>query len=223
MATAEELIKQRISELPPYVKQAIGEAQATTKLRDIGLKHKLRIDQQTVMEREVMLVMLGFDTESTFVRNLVAEAKIPLPEAQLLAQEIGEGIFAHIRAAMRRMTEEKQVPTEKKPDAPYQAPVPAAKPPAPRSVVPPSAAAVPPKAPPPLAPAAPTVQPAPAPSVTPSPVPSAPAAPQVTAAPLEGVSQALSSTQSAPGTVVHVGLSPQKPGYKLDPYREEIE
>lgn len=233
METPEQLIAKRISELPQYVRQAIGEAQATTKLRTIGNKYHLRIDQQMVMEREVMLVMLGFDTEGAFVRNLVSEAKIPLSDAQSIAGDVGGEIFSHIRDAMRKMSEERS-----KQPAAQTAPAFPASPQgtqAAKSVLPPSAAA--PKMPPSPAPSVqqntkPAVEPPQKTVAAPAASPIGPATPKTgTNQPAEAqektlapVEQALAQTQTAPNTTVTVGLSATKsPGYSADPYREAIE
>lgn len=203
MDTPDKLIAKRIEELPEYVKQAIAEAGATSKLRGIGERHRLRIDQQAILEREVMLVMLGFDTESSFIRNLVAEAKIPLAESQAIAQDVGNDIFVHIRAAMRRMFEEKRLGASAPPSA--SAPMPQT---APKPVAPPSAR---PQAAPTL-PAEPVGAPPASPAPAPAPV-----------APLESVAEALAKPTSAPGKSINLSTPPQKlSGYTIDPYREEI-
>lgn len=110
MDNPQDLITKRIQELPPYVREAIAEAQATVKLREIGARHRLRIDQQAIVEREVMLVMLGFTDEGSFVRSLMQEAHITEEGAQSLAQDVGGEIFSHIRAAMQRMQSERPQP-----------------------------------------------------------------------------------------------------------------
>lgn len=122
MDTPQDLIAKRIQELPPYVREAIAEAQATAKLRGISARHHLRVDQQAVVEREVMLVMLGFTNEASFVKNLMSQAKITEEGAQSLAQDIGGEIFSHIRIAMQRMQTES--PKAVEPAAPAAAPVP---------------------------------------------------------------------------------------------------
>jgi hypothetical protein len=124
MENPQDLITKRIQELPQYVRDAIAEAQATTKLRDITARHHLRVDQQAVVEREVMLVMLGFTDEASFVKNLVSQAKVTEESAQNLAQDIGGEIFSHIRQAMRRLETEtgQNAPVPKTAQAP--APVP---------------------------------------------------------------------------------------------------
>lgn len=209
MDTPEQIIAKRIAELPDYVKQAIGEAQATVKMRAIGQRYKLRIDQQTVMEREVMLVMLGFDNEGAFVRNLVAQAKIPLEDSQKIAADVGNEIFAHIRTAMRRMSEERGRP---KVATPPPAKTEAARPPL-QDVIPK-------QAPIPVPPAPSTVF-----VETPKAPPAVPATPVAVAPkPLEAVEKTLSTPQATPGTTVTVGIAPAKgPGYSNDPYREAIE
>lgn len=126
MENPQDLITKRIQELPQYVRDAIAQAQATTKLRDIAMRHHLRVDQQAVVEREVMLVMLGFTDEASFVKNLMSQAKLTQEGAQSLAQDIGGEIFSHIRAAMQRLQTEAPKTSLPATQAPVPPPAPAA-------------------------------------------------------------------------------------------------
>ena len=198
--TIDEVIKDGIAKLPPYIKRAIGEVRPTEKMRLIGEKHGLHLDQQTVMEREVMLAMLGLVEGGDFVDVLAREGGVSAATAQAVATDISNQIFIPIREVMKG--------SEKNPPLPPHTQNPISTPPQQLQKT------FPPEAENGTLPA--TV---PSNTVSPSPVVKTPAL-----ASLASVDETLNKPQGTPAQRIDVGIAPAKPtDYTHDPYREPIE
>lgn len=201
--TLDDTIKEGLAELPPYIKTAIQEVRPTEKMRLIGESNRLHIDQQTVMEREVMLAMLGLIEGSDFVDVLSKEGGVDTATAQKIATDISNQIFIPIRNAMRRAEEANppQALTESASPAIVQS--------TPVKTGGNAAAST-------------------ASAVLPTHLDSAPAViPPNKSAPhvdLPSVDTALNITQSASSQRIDVGITPpQTRSYENDPYLEPIE
>ncbi|MBY0294287.1 hypothetical protein K2Q08_03075 [Patescibacteria group bacterium] len=103
-------IQQRLAELPQDVRDAVLSAQLGERLRAIGQKHSLHIDQIGVLEDEVMLVMLGFFEPEELNNQIATQLRIPAQDASAIVQEVNEQIFLPIRESMKRFSESKRTP-----------------------------------------------------------------------------------------------------------------
>lgn len=66
----DEQIKKRLAELPVDVRQAVESVDLGEKIRAVGTRHGLHIDQLATLEDEITLVMLGFADPSEFAERL---------------------------------------------------------------------------------------------------------------------------------------------------------
>lgn len=165
--------------MPPAIRAYLTEGKYTPVAKNMMSKYNLRVDQGGVLERELMLLLMGVEDPSEFTKTLVEEARLDQKTANSIAQDVNNQIFIPLRAEEMRgdLRAEKPVP-------PAAAPMPAA--PAP---LPPAVAGEPKKyfhlenKIPPVRPAlAPTPAPVrPAPVVVTSVPTAAPAAPRPTA------------------------------------------
>lgn len=232
----EKKIRVRLSELPEDVQNAINAADLGEKIRRIGVKHSLHIDQLEALDIETRLVMLGFTDPDAFSTELTTNVKVAAAEAESIAQDISTGIFLPIRESMRQYMEEKQLQnqvygaaaekdeTSSKPSVimPSAAnvspkpsmPVPDWTPPVPAPIPPPVVPPIPPKPAeshdPDLMLIQPTISLPSAPTLI-SPAPASTPSSTPAAAPMVEPPR-----QSAPE-------APKPPQYKVDPYREPPE
>ena len=93
-------IEQRMAELPQDVRDVVLSSQLGERLREIGQKHGLHIDQIGVLEDEVMLVMLGFFEPEDFNNQIANQLHLSTLDATAIAQEINQVIFLPIRESM---------------------------------------------------------------------------------------------------------------------------
>lgn len=127
MDTIDEQIKQRLTELPEDVQQAIHSVDLGEKIGAIGVRHHLHIDQVGGLEDEIMLVMLGFSDPGTFTDHLEEELHIEKEEALAITQEVTEEFFLPIRESMKAfMAAQSASHTLMAPEAVPAVPMPAA-------------------------------------------------------------------------------------------------
>ena len=102
-----QLIEERTAELPEDVRNAIQSADFEEKVRALGSKHNLHIDQVGELGDEVMLAMLGFSPLESLEGRLAEALKITPEAARALTTDVGTEILGSIRESMKRFAEEK--------------------------------------------------------------------------------------------------------------------
>lgn len=201
----QQKIEARLAELPEDVRNAINDNDLDAKVRSIGQKFNLHIDQIGGLGDEVMLVMLGFTPLEGFAGALATQLSLDPVLAQTITAEVNTSIFLSIRESMKKFTEERAA-VEPTPDA--MPPAVVATPPTPAVVGLTTQVIAKPTAPPPLSPdmheaekllSTSTVQ-----------VPASPTTSQ--------------GAVPAPPVIPTAAVDPAKPQlYKADPYREPVE
>jgi len=108
MPETKETIKEQFKKLPQDIKDAILAADLPEKFKTIANKHKLRVDQGSVLENETMFVMLGLEHPDDYTNNLKKEAGMSDEEAEKIAEEVSRTIFLPIRASLQKLHEEEK-------------------------------------------------------------------------------------------------------------------
>lgn len=98
---SDEQIKKRLAELPSDVRQAIESVDLGEKVRAVGTRHGLHIDQLAALEDEIMLVMLGFADPSEFTERLEQGLGLLPEKATEVTGEVVEEFFLPIRESMK--------------------------------------------------------------------------------------------------------------------------
>lgn len=96
----EEALKQVMPALPPAIRHYFAEGRLIPVVRGLVSKYGIRIDQAGILEREVMLLLMGLETSTEFVEALAEEAKIDDETIGKIVQDINEQIFIPLRAEM---------------------------------------------------------------------------------------------------------------------------
>lgn len=97
----DEQIKKRLAELPVDVRQAVESVDLGEKIRAVGTRHGLHIDQLATLEDEITLVMLGFADPSEFAERLERELQLSAEQAAQVTGEVVEEFFLPIRESMK--------------------------------------------------------------------------------------------------------------------------
>ena len=95
--TLEESISQVMHTLPPVIRDYLAQGKHTQVVRDLVAKHDLRIDQAGVLEREVMLLLMGIEKPEEFIQALSDDARLGKDVVTRLAQDVNEKIFVPLR------------------------------------------------------------------------------------------------------------------------------
>ncbi|OGG47752.1 hypothetical protein A2761_02590 [Candidatus Kaiserbacteria bacterium RIFCSPHIGHO2_01_FULL_51_33] len=106
MDETQQLIKERLAQVPKEIKDAINAVDLRPRLQNIAKKYQLHVDQAGALENETLFVMLGLESPNDFTKTLTRELDIPPAQAQLITGSVNEEIFLPIREALRRMFEE---------------------------------------------------------------------------------------------------------------------
>jgi hypothetical protein len=127
--TLEESIKQVMQTLPPIIRDYLSQGKYTAVARDMMAKYALRIDQGGVLEREIMLLLMGIENPDEFSKALVEEARLDQKTVNGIVQDINEQIFMPLREQMRNAPPTEVKPPQKPTQIPPQPSRPAQQPP----------------------------------------------------------------------------------------------
>jgi hypothetical protein len=96
--TLDESIKQVMRTLPPVIRTYLAQEKYTPVARNLMTKYGLRIDQGGVLEREIMLLLMGIETPDEFTKALIEEARLGAQVVDSIVQDINTQIFVPLRA-----------------------------------------------------------------------------------------------------------------------------
>lgn len=234
----EESVAQVLKTLPPVVREYVGNQRYTPVAQALVAKYSLHIDQGGVLERGIMLLLMGVDTPDEFTQALKDDARLDDATIESIAQDINEQIFIPLRKAEQDGGLEEKTPPPAVSIAPAMPASPVVRA-APEPLVhheAPSVSILPPKQP--STAAAPTLSPSTA-AVPPTPLPPKMTMPQRPQNAPEIAPENLPGAMAAPGAagVINPGMAvppapapvqkaPPKPivkSYAVDPYREPFE
>ncbi len=97
--TLEESIKQVMQTLPPVIRAYLAEGKYTMVAKGLMSKYGLRIDQGGVLEREIMLLLMGIENPDDFTKALATEARLDQKMISGIVQDINTQIFIPLREA----------------------------------------------------------------------------------------------------------------------------
>lgn len=93
----EESLKQVMQTLPPVIRDYLTQGKYTVVSKNLMAKYGLRIDQGSVLEREIMLLLMGVETPSEFMEALAEEAKLDQKTVGGIVQDVNDQIFVPLR------------------------------------------------------------------------------------------------------------------------------
>ncbi len=129
--TLEESIKQVMQTLPPVIRTYITQGKYTTVARGLMAKYGLRVDQGGVLEREIMLLLMGINSPDEALQALVDEARLDEQTINNIAKDLNDLVFVPLRKEEEASRSGASVPQPASPAA-AAAPKPAVAPAAPR-------------------------------------------------------------------------------------------
>lgn len=95
--TFEESLKQVMKTLPPVIRNYLVEEKYTPVAKSLMSKYGLRVDQAGVLEREIMLLLMGVETPDDFTEALAREASLEQGVIAGIVQDINDKIFMPLR------------------------------------------------------------------------------------------------------------------------------
>lgn len=99
--TYDESVKQVMQTLPPVIRSYLSQGKSTMVAKSLMIKYGLRIDQVSILEREIMLLLMGIENPDEFTQALSEEAKLEKKIIENIVQDINTQIFVPLRERMR--------------------------------------------------------------------------------------------------------------------------
>src|SRR3989338_3645586 len=122
--TLDESLNQVMQTLPPIIRNYLTKGTYTEVAKKMMAKYGLHVDQGGILEREIMLLLMGIENPDEFTQALVEEAKLDQQTINNIVKDVNGQIFVPLREEMR-----------KGPQTVPQIPKPVAAPQEPREVV----------------------------------------------------------------------------------------
>src|SRR3989344_6758561 len=132
--TLEDDIKQVLAEVPPPIRAYFASGKVETVAKDLMKKNQLHIDQGAIVEREIILLLLGLKDPTEFTQALAQEAQLDQQTVNGIVQDVNDQIFVPLREEMQKrgdITQPAKPPEVAKPALSSVAPVVTMPPPAP--------------------------------------------------------------------------------------------
>lgn len=100
--TLESDIKELMKEVPPPIRAFFASGKVETVAKSLMLKYQLHIDQGAILEREMILLLLGLKNPTEFVQTLLEEGKLDNQTINDIVQDVNAQIFVPLREEVRR-------------------------------------------------------------------------------------------------------------------------
>lgn len=95
--TVEESIKQVMKTLPPVVRAYLAHGKYSVVAQKLMAKYGLHVDQGSILERELMLLLMGIENPNEFTQALTEEAKLNQQTIDGIVQDINAQVFIPLR------------------------------------------------------------------------------------------------------------------------------
>ncbi len=96
-STLESDIKELLKEVPPLIRAFFASGKVEIIAKNLMQKYRLHIDQGAVVEREIILLLLGLKGPEEFVKTLAEETKLDKSTVNSIVQDINTQIFIPLR------------------------------------------------------------------------------------------------------------------------------
>ena len=133
----EESIKEVMQTLPPPIRNYLSQGKYSIVAKNLMRKYGLHIDQGGVLEREIMLLLMGIENPDEFAASLKSDAVLSEDVVRNIMTDVNQEIFVPLQKEMRNagsaVPEVKSAAPSSAPRAgapvPSYAPSPSARPP----------------------------------------------------------------------------------------------
>jgi hypothetical protein len=115
--TLEESIQQVMQTLPPVIRDYLSKGEYSIVAKNLMAKYGLHIDQSGILEREIMLLLMGIENPAEFIQALVGEAKIDRQVVNKIVQDVNAQIFIPLKEEEMRSNNVTPKPLPTKPSA----------------------------------------------------------------------------------------------------------
>ena len=98
-------INAQLAKLPKDLQEIILATETADKIRAIGQKYQLHIDQMGALDEEINNVLFGISPANNLVRQIRIKLGLELPMAEAIARDLNDQIFLKIRESLQSLHE----------------------------------------------------------------------------------------------------------------------
>ena len=100
--TLNESVAEVMRSLPPAIQEYLAQERYTPIAKGLMTKYQLRIDQGGVLEREIMLLLMGIENPDEFTQTLAEEARLDQQTINGITHDVNDQIFVPLQEEMKR-------------------------------------------------------------------------------------------------------------------------
>ncbi len=104
--TIDDDISAVVTQLPAPIRAFFVDGKVETVAKNLTQKYQLHIDQGTVVEREIIMLLLGLNSPDEFMQALAEDARLDRQAVESIARDVNEMIFVPLRAQEEQAAEE---------------------------------------------------------------------------------------------------------------------
>jgi len=101
----QQLLKERFQTLPKIIQDVITSGDIKTELTAITSENHLHMDQAGGLQMAVMMILLGVEPMSDFVKVIEEESKVSHETANAIAERLNTKVFAPMREHLQALSE----------------------------------------------------------------------------------------------------------------------
>ena len=98
----DESVAQVMQTLPSPIRRYLGQGKYSVVANNLMTKYGLHVDQGGILEREIMLLLMGIENPDEFTQALVEEAKLDQQTINNIVKDVNEQIFVPLREEMQK-------------------------------------------------------------------------------------------------------------------------
>ncbi len=102
----QKIIREQWQNLPERVRAAISSVDLRDRIKIVGEKNALHIDQVGILENETILVMLGIELITDYAENIRRELSLTQVQASGIVKDVNDAIFSPIRDELKNFERE---------------------------------------------------------------------------------------------------------------------
>ncbi|MEK7604764.1 MAG: hypothetical protein AAB442_03145, partial [Patescibacteria group bacterium] len=96
----EQSVREVMQTLPTILRNYLVQKRYTSVVQNLMTKFNLHIDQAGILEREIMLLLMGVENPDEFMQALASDAQLDQATITSIVQEVNNQIFIPLRQEM---------------------------------------------------------------------------------------------------------------------------
>ncbi len=101
-----KLIEEKLKSLPQEIQEAFMSPDIADKIKAIGNRHDLKLDDESILFDMTGYILLGLIPSNEFVRKFSQQTGVNEKTSRLIADDVNKEIFGHIRSLMQTKQDE---------------------------------------------------------------------------------------------------------------------